>query len=68
MTRRMLKEEKELREYLFGPADPMDVRVLRSMINALVRAVREDCADRATEVLNGAPITLSVREAIRRGK
>jgi hypothetical protein len=40
----VLKEEKELRKYVFGPEHPMNASIVRSMITALIRAVREDCA------------------------
>ena len=40
----MLKEERVLRGYLIGGEYPMNASLVRSMITALVRAVREDCA------------------------
>jgi|GEM_PF-6734648 len=44
----MTREERELRKYLFGPDELMDVELLRSLMLAMRRAViaqeRERCA------------------------
>jgi hypothetical protein len=49
----MLKEERELRKYIFGPEHPMNASIVRSMITDLVRAVRADERKRCTNVSKG---------------
>ena len=54
----MKKEERELKKYVLGPEHPMNASVIRSMITALIRAVREDCAEVAeSEELSGMDST-----------
>jgi hypothetical protein len=61
----MLKGERELRKYLFGPVSPMDTQLLRSMITALVKAVREDCVKKADWELATSGVDARVRTDVK---
>ena len=77
MTRKMLKQEKELREHLFIENNDYcrNARIedVSELITALVAAVREDCAKVADKEAEVAPepfnvVPKAIAAAIRGGK
>ena len=74
MTRKMLKEERELRLFLKDGIVMYDKwmkdggnRKLSHKINALIRAVREDCA-KVVEECGNDELYETVADAVRKGK
>lgn len=72
MTRKMLPEEKALRDAIDVYTVPNQARPITRLIPALIRAIREECAKVAERVPitpYGAELTkIDIVDAIRRGK